>query len=131
MEQNYLWLIPIYYLEKIIIGYLGIALSAIGLAIVIIAQLQMGDSWRLGLNKSEKTVLIQRGFFRFSRNPIYLGILISNIGFFLMMPNALSFAFLVTSYIALEIKIRLEEQYLTQTHPIEYANYKSGVRRWI
>ena len=95
------------------------------------AQFQMGNSWRLGLNKEEKTKLVREGSFKYSRNPIYLGILISYIGFFLMMPNTLSFAFLVASYIGLEIKIRLEEQYLLKIHPAEYLNYKSSVRRWI
>lgn len=130
LESNYQWLIPIYYLENMFFGYLGITISFIGLIIGIIAQLQMGNSWRLGLDRNSKTELVKKGLFKYSRNPIYLGILISNIGFFMMMPNALSFAFLVVSYVGLEVKIRLEETYLQKVHPIEYLNYQSSVRRW-
>jgi len=65
----------------------------------------------------------QNGLFQYSRNPIYLGVLISNLGFFLMMPNALSFAFVIVSYFALEVKIRLEEKYLEENHSMEYAAY--------
>ena len=131
IEQNYHWLVPIPYLEPIIIGNIGMLISGIGLAIAIIAQWQMGNSWRLGLNKKEKTSLVTTNLFKYSRNPIYLGLLVSYIGFFMMMPNALSFTFLVVSYFALEIKIRLEEEYLESNHTINFSDYKAKVRRWL
>lgn len=131
LENNYLLLVPIPYLLHPMIGYIGIGMSLVGLIIGIVAQLQMGDAWRLGLNKTETTTLVYEGLFRFSRNPIYLSVFISNIGFFLMMPNALSFTLVVLNYVALEIKIRLEEEYLTSTHGEEYISYQNKVRRWI
>jgi|GEM_PF-5490525 len=80
LKSNYLWLIPVYYLENLTIGYIGIGLSIIGLAIDFIAQLQMVHSWRLKINEKEKTKLVCKGFFKYSRNPIYVGFLISNLG---------------------------------------------------
>jgi len=91
----------------------------------------MGDSWRLGVNENEKTKLVKHGFFAYSRNPVYLGILISNIGFFMMMPNAVSLCFLTLNYVALNIKIRLEEFQLISKHQDEYESYFNKVRRWI
>ncbi|MBX2877572.1 MAG: isoprenylcysteine carboxylmethyltransferase family protein [Saprospiraceae bacterium] len=132
LEKNYVfYLIPIDYLELTWLNNLGIVLSFSGLAIAFIAQLQMGNSWRLGLNESEKTPLIRKGLYHYSRNPVYVGILLSNFGFFLMMPNALSFCFLAVSYLAIEVKIRLEEQYLIAQHGAEFSNYLKQVRRWI
>ena len=132
IEVNYVYyLVPFTYLELSWLGNIGIILSSTALIFAIIAQLQMGNSWRLGLNKQEKTTLVKSNLFRYTRNPIYLGLLISYIGFFLMMPNAFSLVFLVTSYVALEIKIRLEEQYLIDKHGQSYLSYHAKVRRWI
>jgi len=131
IEYNYKLLIPIPYLETAIIGNLGILLSMLGLTFGFISQLQMGDSWRLGLNESETTQLVNHGMYNYSRNPIYLGYLISNIGFFMMMPNAISLCFLALSYVAIEVKIRLEEIHLLQKNGIEYQSYLNTVRRWI
>lgn len=133
IEKNYeFYLVPIPYLEQEILGFIGIPIALIGLLFAFIAQLQMGDSWRLGVNeKLEKTELITKGLYQYSRNPVYFGLLISYIGFFLMMPNALSFCFLVLSYFALEIKIRLEEDHLEKNHAAVFFAYKKKVRRWI
>lgn len=131
IENNYQLLIPITYLESATIGHIGILLSMIGLLFGFISQLQMGDSWRLGLNENEKTKLVYRGFYAYSRNPIYLGYIISVIGFFMMMPNAISLCLLALSYVAIEMKIRLEENYLLKKNGREYQAYLDKVRRWI
>ncbi|MEO0341603.1 MAG: isoprenylcysteine carboxylmethyltransferase family protein, partial [Bacteroidota bacterium] len=131
IEQNYSLLIPISYLETKMIGYIGIVLSFTGLLFGFIAQLQMGDAWRLGYNEKEQPSLVDKKLFAYSRNPIYLGIVVSNLGFFLMMPNALSLCFLVLSYVAISIKIRLEEGYLIQSIGQDYKDYLKRVRRWI
>lgn len=131
LENNYKLLIPIPYLEIASISYTGIFLSMIGLSFGFIAQLQMGDSWRLGLNDSEKTKLIDHGVYGYSRNPIYLAYMVSNLGFFMMMPNAISLCILFLSYVSLEIKIKLEEKYLLEKKGDEYENYLNRVRRWI
>jgi len=131
IEGNYKYLIPIKYLESNLIAYLGIFLGMFGLSFGFIAQLQMGDSWRLSLNENEKTDLVHQGLFAYSRNPIYLGYLISIIGFFMMMPNAISLCILSLSYVAIQVKIRLEEKYLIRINGIEYENYLARVRRWI
>lgn len=132
LEYNYqFYLIPITYLEIQWIWITGIVLAFVGLIIGFVAQLQMGNSWRLGLNRKEKTDLITKGLYQYSRNPVYLGLMISYIGFFLMLPNALSFCWLVLSYFLLGVKIRLEEQYLESKHNPQFAIYKEKVRRWI
>lgn len=131
IESNYKLLVPISYLENLTIGYIGIALSMLGLLFGFIAQLQMGDSWRLGLDENEKINLVAQGIYAYSRNPIYLGYLISLVGFFMMMPNAFSLCLLLVSYVAIGIKVRLEENYLLRTKGKEYKRYFDSVRRWM
>jgi len=127
----YEYLVPIKYLEIERLKQFGIALMLIGSVIGIIAQFQMGNSWRIGINEREKTELITNRLFQYSRNPIYLGLLISFLGYFLIAPNALSLCCLVLSYPSVEIKIRLEEQYLIEKHGNNFQEYMEQVNRWI
>jgi protein-S-isoprenylcysteine O-methyltransferase Ste14 len=123
--------VPIEYLVKEMIQNIGIGLCIIGLTFVFIAQLQMKSTWRIGLDHEQKSELVSTGLFRLSRNPIYLGLMISFVGFFLLAPNALSVCFVVIMYISLEMKIRFEEAYLDDNHTDDYKLYKQKVRRWI
>lgn len=130
-RKIYQYLIPIEYLEIEFLQYAGIVIMLVGSVVGIIAQFQMGDSWRIGINKNESTALITQGFYKYSRNPIYLGLLLSFIGFFLIVPNCFSLCCVAVSYPALETKIRLEEQYLLQLHGKKYEDYMKRRRRWI
>ncbi len=127
----YHYLVPIDYLEIDSIRLMGVFLMIMGSVVTIVAQFQMGNSWRIGINPTEKTTLIQTGLFRYSRNPIYFSLLISFLGFFLVVPNALSLCALGLSYPSVEIKIRLEEQYLIEKHGTEFIQYMEKVKRWI
>jgi protein-S-isoprenylcysteine O-methyltransferase Ste14 len=91
----------------------------------------MAKSWRIGINYEEKTELVTNGVFKFSRNPVFLGILISYIGTFLIIPNAITFTVLILTYVTLQFQIRLEEEYLVGSHGTNYEDYKKRVRRWI
>lgn len=130
-EPAYSYLVPITHLEINWLKNLGVFLIIFGSAICIIAQFQMGDSWRIGINENEKTTLITAGFYRYSRNPIYLGLLISFFGFFFVAPNAMSLCCLALSYPSVEIKIRFEELYLLDKHGASFKKYMGDVRRWI
>lgn len=127
----YEYLVPIKYLEIERIKQIGIVVMLIGCSIGNIAQFQMGNSWRIGIDEEEKTELITNNLFQYSRNPIYLGLLISFLGFFLIAPNALSLCCLVLSYPSVEIKIRLEEEYLMNKHGNLFREYMEKVNRWI
>ena len=65
------------------------------------------------------------------RNPIYVGLLTGVAGFFLVAPNALSFAASVAAWIGIQIQVRLEEEYLLSHHGDAYREYQATVRRWI
>lgn len=118
-------------LECDLTQYIGITLMIIALIWVITAQLQMKDSWRIGIDSTMKTDLINRGLFRFSRNPVFLGMTISLVGFFLVFPTVITFSFLLMGYILMQIQIRLEEEYLLKEHGQIYVAYKKKVRRML
>lgn len=91
----------------------------------------MGDSWRIGIDQGSETELVQTGLFRFSRNPIFLGIRINLLGFFLVLPNAITLVILVLGDVILQIQVRMEEEFLAQNHGESYEEYKKAVPRWL
>ena len=127
----YEYLLPFWYLEKEILQIIGWVFLILSLSIVWIAQTQMANSWRIGIDEYNKTKLITTGLFSVSRNPIFLGILIANIGLFLVIPNAFTLLIISLSTISLNTQIRLEEEFLIKEFGQEYNNYSKRVRRWI
>ena len=125
------WLVPFRYLETGAVHGTGAIVAAIAILWIGIGQAQMSGSFRMGIDASEKTALVRHGFFSWSRNPIYLGLLAGVAGFFLVAPNALSFGALVAAWIGIQVQVRLEEQYLLSHHGDAYREYRSTVRRWI
>ena len=91
----------------------------------------MGDSWRIGIDQESETKLVQAGFFRFSRNPIFLGVRINLLGFFLVLPNALTLVILILGDVILQIQVRMEEEFLARKHGKSYEEYKRSVPRWL
>ena len=127
----YPYLLPVAWLENQSIKYIGIVLLLLSLLWTVLAQIQMGNSWRIGIDEEKKTELVQTGVFRFSRNPIFLGMIFTLSGFFLVIPNALTLLFLALGFVPIQIQVRLEEEFLSRLHGKEYAEFRGQVRRWL
>ena len=129
-ENYYDYLLPFWYLENNYLQFIGWVLLHGSLIWVFTAQLQMADSWRIGIDFGNKTPLVTKGLFSFSRNPIFLGILTANLGLFLVLPNAFTLLIVVWSYTVIQTQVRLEEEFLKKVHGDEYEKYFKQVRRW-
>ncbi len=125
------YLLPADFLEEEIFKWLGLSFLHLSLAIIVVSQIQMKKSWRVGFEPDEKTTLITTGLFRYSRNPIFLGMMLTLLGLFFTLPNAITFSAFLLIYFALQIQVRLEEDYLRKAHGIEFENYSKNTRRWI
>ena len=125
------YLLPFWYLENQYAVYLGWVLLTLSLVFVWFAQSNMRESWRIGIDEENKTELITDGLFSYSRNPIFLGILLANIGLFLVLPNAFILMIVSLSTISINTQVRLEEEFLKNQFGDEYVQYQSNVRRWI
>ncbi|MGH9837592.1 MAG: methyltransferase family protein [Blastocatellia bacterium] len=130
-SEGYRFLAPIVWLQHPMLVVLGVALLLVSLIWILIAQQQMGESWRIGIDHEQKTALVSRGVFRLSRNPIFLGMRATLLGYFLVLPNAVSLAILVLGDALMQIQVRLEEEYLAHTHGEEYEQYRHQIRRWL
>lgn len=131
LPTTYLYLAVIPWLDQPIFAWTGLLLLIVSIIWVVIAQQNMGASWRVGIDEKNKTALVGRGLFLFSRNPIFLGMRIMLLGFFLALPNALTFGLFLLGDTLMQIQARLEEAYLSEKHGAAYLAYCQRVRRWI
>lgn len=129
--QGLRFLLPVWYLDILAVRMAGIVLLFVTLIWIIIAQYQMANSWRIGIDEKNKTDLVHTGLFAVSRNPIFLGMLATLLGVFLVMPNAITFMVLVTGYVVVQVQVRLEEAFLQKMHGTAYHKYCSETRRWL
>ena len=125
------FLLPFWYLENETLVYVGWLLLILSLFFVWLAQSGMRESWRIGIDEENKTELVSNGFFAISRNPIFLGIMIANVGLFLVLPNAFTLLIIALSTVSINTQIRLEEAFLLKEFGEQYTKYKTRVNRWI
>lgn len=110
---------------------IGILLMFISWIWVLTAQYHMKNSWRIGIDKNSPTELVTSGLFKYSRNPVFLGMIISLTGLLFSLPNLISLMFLLVGTLLMQIQIRLEEEFLIKQHGDVYSDYKNRVRRFI
>ncbi len=111
---------------------LGVVLSLGGLVIICAAQLQMGKSWRVGVDPNEKTTLVTHGLFQYVRNPIYSGVIVFVSGLLVLLPNSLMFIGSVIGLIGIQLQVRyVEELQMIKYHSDDYLNYAKQVGRFI
>jgi protein-S-isoprenylcysteine O-methyltransferase Ste14 len=130
-KEWYEYLLPFWYIEDEYLAYIGWGLLTLSLILVCVAQSQMMNSWRIGIDEKNKTELVTRGLFSITRNPIFLGVMLTNLGLLLVLPNAFTLLVVSLSTVSINTQIRLEEAFLEKVHGKSYSNYRQKVRRWI
>jgi protein-S-isoprenylcysteine O-methyltransferase Ste14 len=125
------WLGVIAPLEISSIKGLGWFCLLVSLLWMLIAQAQMGASWRIGIDSTNRTELVSKGLFSISRNPIFLATRVALLGFFLVAPNAATLALLAAAEVIIQVQVCLEEKHLLGLHGSAYEQYFSKVPRWL
>jgi len=111
---------------------LGLALMVFGIVLTLVAQINMGDSWRVGVDPGETTELVTTGLFAWVRNPIYSAMLTVLLGLALVVPSLLASIALLTVLAGLELHVRsVEEPYLLRNHPERFRAYAGRVGRFV
>jgi protein-S-isoprenylcysteine O-methyltransferase Ste14 len=109
----------------------GAALMLGGLILLVAAQLDLGASWRIGIDERARIGLVTGGLYRFSRNPIFLALFAIAIGYTLMLPTILSLVLLAAVGIGIRQQTLAEERYLTRTYGDQYRDYARRVGRFL
>ncbi len=81
-SEGYAFFAPILWLQHPVVVIIDLSLLGLSLIWTLIAQAQMGDAWRIGIDEQHKTKLVQSGVFGLSRNPIFLGMRVTLLGSF-------------------------------------------------
>jgi len=110
----------------------GAVLTLAGTVATVASQLDMGASWRIGVDAAERTDLVTAGLFRWVRNPIFTFMAATGLGLGLMTPNVVSLGGWALLGIALQLQVRVvEEPYLRGVHGSAYAAYASRTGRFL
>lgn len=123
---------PIGALRSDVFAGIGLLLAVASLLGVLIGQQGMGNSWRVGVDESERTGLVTGGIFRRVRNPIFTAMVLALAGLVLLLPTWVSLAALVALVVAVEIQVRvIEEPYLRRQHGEAYRSYADRAGRFV
>ncbi|MCB1706569.1 MAG: isoprenylcysteine carboxylmethyltransferase family protein [Halioglobus sp.] len=104
-------------------------LASLGIAAASLRHL--GDSWRVGVIEEQRTALIERGIYRFSRNPYFVSYLLMFAAYTTLLASPLLLILSAIGFAMIHAMILREERYLTSTHPADYARYRRCVPRYL
>jgi protein-S-isoprenylcysteine O-methyltransferase Ste14 len=109
----------------------GAALAAIGTALMVVAQLDLGASWRVGIERDARPGLVTTGWYAFCRNPIFLFMMVAFVGILLQVPRWQSLLLVLMGYLGLRLQVAREEAYLEESYGEAYAEYARRVGRFV
>lgn len=129
---EYLGSIRLLYQLPMFVQLVGFLIGITGIAIIVISQFQMGNSWRIGVDQKESTPLITHGLYATSRNPIYFGLLIFWVGLSISFPHLLLWISAAICWVCIELIVRnIEEPYLIRKHGDVFQDYVSQTNRYL
>ncbi len=113
---------------------LAIAVAVAGLLIdlVSVAAFLRAKTTVNPLAPARSSALVATGLYRFSRNPMYLGMALMLLGWAIWLGQPLTLVFAAAFAILIEVlQIRPEEAALEEKFGDDYRAYKKRVRRWL
>jgi protein-S-isoprenylcysteine O-methyltransferase Ste14 len=106
---------------------LGVAFAGSG-----VAAFARSGTTRNPLRPETASSLVSEGAYRFTRNPMYLGLLLILLGWAAALASALALLGPVVFFAYTSVfQIEPEERALATLFGPEYAKYKKKVRRWL
>jgi protein-S-isoprenylcysteine O-methyltransferase Ste14 len=114
--------------------YVAIALLIAGLGVdaISVAAFFRAKTTVNPLAPAKAGKLVVSGFYKLSRNPMYLGMLLILVAAFVFLGEAVNAAYLAAFVILMnEMQIKPEEKALEEKFGDDYRAYKKRVRRWV
>ncbi len=110
---------------------IGLALIVVGFPLLLVGQLTLFRNYSSLLVIHRDHQLITHGIYRFTRNPMYLGVLMFYIGLPVFAASLYGF---LTSLVLIPIflnRIRMEERMLAEYFQDSFQKYKKTTKRLI
>ncbi len=125
----YLGRIDVLYIDGVLL--LGVIVLLAGYSIVSYVAGYMHRDWFSGIApQCHEQHLITRGPFARSRNPLFIGILLGQLGFFLALPSLFSLVCLLVGVWVIRRQAILEESALLDRYGVAYQAYRDATPRW-
>ena len=113
-------------------GWLGATVFALALALVAWAIITITGAGSNVPTNLPTTAIVESGPYRFTRNPIYLGMFLGLIGLAIAFDNLWLLMMLVPFALVIRYGVvAREEAYLDHKFGDVYRDYRSRVRRWL
>jgi protein-S-isoprenylcysteine O-methyltransferase Ste14 len=127
------WLIPLPFVPASVpAGWLGAIVFALALALFAWAITTMTRAGSNVPTDRPATIIVDTGPYRFTRNPIYLGMMLGLIGLAIALDNFWLLLALVPFAAVIRYGvIAREEAYLERKFGDIYRGYRVRVRRWL
>ena len=131
------WLVPLPFLPADLaagwpVGWLGALVFALALALAIWAIVTMTRAGSNVPTNRPTTTIVEGGPYRFTRNPIYLGMFGGLIGLAIAFDTLWLLMMLVPFALVIRYGVvAREEAYLERKFGDVYRGYRSRVRRWL
>jgi protein-S-isoprenylcysteine O-methyltransferase Ste14 len=109
----------------------GLFTSAVGVLLICIAQSRLGESWRVGVDWEARPGLKSEGIYRWSRNPIFVGLAMIVLGYVLLLPTPLSLVAFLAVAAAIHLQVLVEERYLATAYGEDFRHYARNVNRYL
>lgn len=108
----------------------GLVFDYVSVLIFFTAIWNMRDSWRAGIPLTDKTSLVTRGIYQWSRNPAFLAFDMLFAGVVLTFFNWPLLIIALAAAISFHLQILEEEKFLTHQFGSEYQRYRFRVFRY-
>jgi len=115
--------------EQILYPIPAALLVSAGSVLLVLAFRDLGDSLRVGL-PGEATTLKTDRIYRFSRNPIYVGVDLIAIASVIFIPGIINIACAIVGIAVHHAIILSEEKFLEGRFGEDWLNYKQTTRRY-
>ena len=113
-------------------SYPGAVLLVAGLVVTIVSANAFARAGTAIRPFEESSVLVVSGCYRFTRNPMYLGMLLVLLGVAVLLGSATPFLVpLLFAWLIQQRFIRHEEAMLEERFGDEYRAFRARVRRWL
>ncbi len=124
---NWLLILP-----NVLAGLLANLLILLGIGIIAIAYLQMRKAKTNIEPWKPTTKILDSGVYKYSRNPIYVAMILIYLGVTCLFNSVWFLLFLPLCVLTIHFGVILrEEKYLKNKFGEDYLDYKQRVRRWI
>jgi protein-S-isoprenylcysteine O-methyltransferase Ste14 len=110
----------------------GLAVIGVVVALLGVASFRRSGTTVNPLQPAAASQLVVSGIYRWTRNPMYLGMLLVLLGWGVVLANAIAFL-AATAFIPLMNRLQIgpEERILAATFGSAFTAYQSAVRRWL